>query len=60
MQDLDDSILLAEDKQGIGASSILFGNVLRGPEQMTAPAPPDGPTGTGDSCALQRSNKSLV
>ena len=51
MQDADDSTGLPENK-GIQTSSVLFSNVLRGPEQMTAPAPPAGPTGTGNSCAF--------
>ncbi|KAL3136889.1 hypothetical protein ABBQ32_006499 [Trebouxia sp. C0010 RCD-2024] len=49
-QDLEDSIGLADDRKAVAASSILFSNVLKGPEQITAPAPPDppAPTGTGN------------
>ncbi|KAL3148236.1 hypothetical protein ABBQ38_013707 [Trebouxia sp. C0009 RCD-2024] len=55
-QDQDDSIGLADDRKAVEASSVLFSNVLQGPEQITAPAPPDppAPTGTGNSCAVAK------
>lgn len=47
VQDLDDSVGLAENGMGIEAGSVLFNNVLKGPEQIAAPTAPAGPTGTG-------------
>ena len=47
VQDLDDPVGLAENGKGIEAGSILFGSVLKGPEQVAAPAAPAAPTGTG-------------
>ena len=47
MQDLYDSVGLAENGKGTEAGSVLFSNVLTGPEQIAAPAAPAGPTGIG-------------
>lgn len=47
VQGLDDTLGLAEDSKASEAGSIRFGNVLKGPDHMAAPALPAGPTGTG-------------
>lgn len=52
VQDLDDSVGLAENGMGIEAGSVLFNNVLKGPEQIAAPTAPAGPTGTGTRPAV--------
>lgn len=52
VQGLDDTLGLAQDSQASEAGSIRFGNVLKGPEHMAAPAAPAGPTGTGTPPAV--------
>ena len=47
VQELDDTVGLAENGKDIEAGSVLFGNVLKGPQHIAAPAAPAGPTGTG-------------
>ena len=45
VQELDDAIGVTDD--GMQSSSILFADVLKGPEAMSRPVPPGGPTGAG-------------
>lgn len=47
VQELDDTVGLAENGEDIEAGSVLFGSVLKGPQHIAAPAAPAGPTGTG-------------
>ena len=50
VQDVDELIVTTEEARGSHGSSLLFANVLKGPDPISAPAPPAGPIGTGDLC----------
>ena len=56
MQDLDDITGMTDEAKGSQSSSRLFANVLKGPDPISAPAPPAGPIGAG----LPTAHKAII